>query len=326
MIRRTFKTLRQYIRTPAAWSAERFGDEIEDEITFHLSERTRDLMAHGLSQEEARKAALARFGDAARIAAECHVDAVGGLALWHRLHLAMTVALAVAVGTLWLGLQPSLTSLSEQLPTALASMVDNDWNGDVRGTILDDRGHAIPNAHVLIVVKTWPDGSYFQRAYTAISDPSGRFLVEDVHPLDELYEVQIAAVADHRVLKSAYLSQERGALAPVVFKLPPSQGFQLKLEARNGETLAGAEVLPHGRIEEDGATHVVYFDSAQQIIRRTDRDGHVDLPYFQPGDTATVMLRAPQGEWVSRDVVVPEHGKVATIRTLSKQTLPPKDS
>ena len=326
MLTQTLHALRHYLRTPAAWSAERFGDEIEDEIAFHLTERTRDLIAEGFSEEEAKQAALTQFGDAARIAAECHAGAVGGLALWHRLHLAMTVALAVAVGALWFSLHPTMLDLSEQLPTALASMVDNDWTGDVTGRILDDQGRAISNAHVLVVVKTWPDGSYFQRAYTAITDASGGFLVEDVHPLDELYEVQIAAVADHRVLKSAYLSHKNGALAPIVFQLPPSQGFALRVEASRGESLAGIEVLPHGRIEEGGDTHVVYFDSAQQIIRRTDRDGRVELPYFQPGDTATVMLRAPEGEWVSRDVVVPAHGRVATIRTSLHQTSAPEDS
>ena len=317
MVAHALKTLLRYLTSPAARSAVEFGDAIEEEIAFHIRERTREGMADGMSEEAARRAAHVRFGSASRVAAECHAASLGGLAVWHRLHLAMTVALTVAVGVLWFtapwtGEDP--TARVSQLPPGIASMLDNDWTGDISGRILDERRRPIDAAHVLVVVKTWPDQSYFQRAYTAITDTEGRFLIENVHPVNEHYEVQIAAVAEDRVLKSSYHRRAVGTLDPVVFELRPSSRFSLQVETEQGGTLAGVEVLPQGRVEADGAEHLVYFDSAQFLVRRTDVDGRVELPYFRPGDTANVLLRAPKGDWESREIIVPAASEVATVR------------
>jgi putative ABC transport system permease protein len=46
-------------------------DEVDGELTFHLEMRTREYLAQGMTPEEARGAALARFGDVARANARC---------------------------------------------------------------------------------------------------------------------------------------------------------------------------------------------------------------------------------------------------------------
>jgi hypothetical protein len=310
VIGHALKTLLRYLRTPAARSAEEFGDSIEVELAFHISECSQEYVANGMSPKDARRAALKRFGPPSRVAAECHAAAVDGLAWWHRLHLAMTAALFVAVGVLWF----TSTRLAFKVPPGIMSMLDHDWTGDVTGQILDENGRPIVGAHVLVVVKTWPDQSYFQRAYAALSNGEGRFLIENVHPVNERFEVQIAALADSRVFKSSYSTHSSGVLEPVVLALPPSSGFALQVETAQGGTLAGVEVLPHSRVEPDGAEHLVYFDSAQSFVRRTDSHGRVELPYFTPGDTASVLIRAPKGEWQSRELLVPAAGEVATVR------------
>lgn len=318
MIGHALKTLFCYLRAPAARSAQEFGDSIEDELAFHITERAGEYTANGMSAEDARRAALKRFGPPSRVAAECHAADVGGLALWHRLHLAMTAALAVAVGVLWFtSTRPGDGSLmlASKVPPGIMSMLDHDWTGDITGRIVDENGKPIDGAHVLVVVKTWPDQSYFQRAYAALSDAEGRFVIENVHPLNERFAVQIAALADNRVFKSSYYTRSSGVLEPVVLALPPSAGFALQVETAQGGPLAGVEVLPQSRVEAGGAEHLVYFDSAQSLVRRTDLRGRVELPYFTPGDTASVMLRAPNGEWRSRELIVPAAGEVATIRT-----------
>ena len=318
------KTLLQYLHTPAARSAEEFGDAIQQEIAFHIAERAQSYQAEGMSAEAATRAAHQKFGDASRVAAECHRAAVGGVALWHRMHLALTAMLAVAVGALWFTLLSHReVPLASKLPPGIATMLNHDWTGDIAGQILNDRTQPIADADVLVVVKTWPDESYFQRAYAAVSDADGRFLISDVHPVNERYEVQIAVVADNQVLKSSYHSRSSGTLEPIKFELAPSSGFALQVETEDGSALARVEVLPRGRIETSGTEHLVYFDSAQLLMRRTDRNGRVELPYYRPGDTANVLLRTPQGSWVSRDVIVPPAGQVATLRTsLSNQENP----
>jgi hypothetical protein len=319
MVGRFLSSLYRYLRAPAARTAEQLGDEIQEELAFHLAQRTSEYVAGGMSEADARRKALERFGGASRYAVECHLAAVGELATWHRLHLAATIALAAVVGVLWFKATPhaGIPAQIAQLPPGIATMLDNDWTGDVRGRIIDDQGQPIHGAHVLVVVKTWPDQSYFQRAYTRLTGPDGQFLVEDVHPINERYAVQVAAIADNRVLKSSYRQHSRGAMESLEFELQASSAFRLKIEDEHGDTMSGVEVLPHGRVAAGGEEHIVYFDSAQPIIRVTDAHGRVDLPYFDPGDTATIMLRVPNGEWESRDLLVPADGQDATVRASS---------
>lgn len=318
MIRHIFGSLLKYLKTPPARSAEEFGDEIEEEIAFHLASSTYEFSNGGMTMAEARRAAVEKFGDPARVAALCHAGSLGGLAAWHRLHLALTLVLSVCVGLLWFQTTFRDDVRLAQLPPGIASMLDNDWTGDVQGRILDDSGVPIANAHVLVVVKTWPDESYFQRAYLAMSSADGQFHIDDVYPVNEVYEVQVAALADYRTLQSSYYPNCRGALDPLEFKLSTSSDFELIVKSEQGSALAGVEVLLHGRVAKGGEQHTVYFDSAQPIMRITDATGHVALPYFKPGDTATVMVRVPDGQWKSYDVVVPTTGATATIRATAQ--------
>jgi predicted permease len=56
------------------WAAD-VRQDVDDELSFHLEMRQRDLMEQGLADATARDAALRRFGNRERIAAECqHVD------------------------------------------------------------------------------------------------------------------------------------------------------------------------------------------------------------------------------------------------------------
>ena len=47
------------------------SQEVSEEIDFHLAGRTRELMEEGLSEDEARTAALEEFGDVERFRSEC---------------------------------------------------------------------------------------------------------------------------------------------------------------------------------------------------------------------------------------------------------------
>src|SRR4029078_3381427 len=45
--------------------------EVDEELRFHLEQRTRDYVERGMSPESARQAAAQRFGDAARVRDAC---------------------------------------------------------------------------------------------------------------------------------------------------------------------------------------------------------------------------------------------------------------
>ena len=313
MLPKPIRTLWQYLRAPVAQSSDSLQQSIHDEIAFHIAERAAENLARGMSEEDARQAAVSRFGNPALVAADCQSTAASGLWLWHWLHLGMTAVLAVAVAAIWWGGRTQ-EQAAAKLPPGIASMLDNDWTGDIAGKVVDETGRPLEQAHLLVVVKTWPDQSYFQRAYLSTTDQRGEFRIEDVYPLNDRYEVQIAAVADRRVLRSTYHGDGFGSLPPVVLTLPPSTGMTLQVESETGALLRDIEVLPQGRIEANGEAHLIYFDSAQSLVRRTDVTGCAELPYFQPGDTARLLLRVAKGEWIVREVVVPPAGQNATVQ------------
>lgn len=218
MINEWVRSLIDYVRGPVTRAIEEFDDGIEREIAFHVSERTDEYVARGHSPDEAQRLATKQFGSRARIAMECRAKAVGGLIIWHRLHLCLTTALIVGIGGLlffgrrWVNDTSRFTS---SLPPGIASMLDNDWTGSITGQILDNEGNPLEGAQVLITVKTWPDHTYFQRSYSAASDRQGRFTIHRVYPLNEMYEVQLATLAIQHELKSTYLSEQ---LAPLEFQ------------------------------------------------------------------------------------------------------------
>ena len=51
------------LRLPFRISRPSIDDEVDGELEFHLQMRVRELMAQGLSEADARRVALARFGD-----------------------------------------------------------------------------------------------------------------------------------------------------------------------------------------------------------------------------------------------------------------------
>lgn len=312
--------LLQYARAPVARSAEEYDLAIEKEIAFHVAERTEEYIANGMPADQAKQSALNKFGDVARIASQCRVEAMGGLVAWHRLHFALTMGLIVAVASLSIsGMRRSNDSLriAASLPPGIASMLNHDWTGDVTGRVVNEEGQPIAGACVLVVVKTWPDNSYFQRSYSAICDNHGEFEIRRVHPRNEKYEVLVSAVADHRLLKSSYHSKSGGTLEPVQLELPTSSQFVLQIESEQGAVLHGIEILLQERMETNGSRHQVYFDSAQSLIKQTDEQGRVQLPYFQPGDTATVLVRTADRSWQPHELLVPDQGQILTLRLTS---------
>ncbi len=330
MIRRWFSALARYLNMAPSNSAADVGASIQEEIEFHLEESIRDHVENGMTGPEARRAAAERFGSVSQVAGQCYAQSYARQAVVHRLHTCITLALvvilaALLVTRLWAPatVQTNRADTVEALePTTAAAAKSNSGSGDIVGRVVDEQMQAIDNAHILAVVKTWPPNGYRQQAYMATTSPDGRFEIANVYPVGEEFEVQIATVADKRLLQSSYLSSSGAALEPIIFRLPPTRGFDLRIERDDGSSIAGAEVFPHRRIDRDGHDHLVYFQSADPIIQKSDNEGVVQLPFFVPGDRATVYLRLPSSEWQTREIVVPSQGNTVHLKVPSGKPSP----
>jgi macrolide transport system ATP-binding/permease protein len=63
---------RLFRKVRTLFGRERFGNELVEEMAFHREQRTRELMADGLSEREARERAERQFGNATMAAEESH--------------------------------------------------------------------------------------------------------------------------------------------------------------------------------------------------------------------------------------------------------------
>lgn len=186
--------------------------------------------------------------------------------------------------------------------------------GDIRGTVFDDQSEPIGSVHILAVVKTWPPNGYRQQAYMTTTDSRGQFTIEKVYPTGQKYEVQIAAIADGRLLESTYLSKDGAVLDPVTFRLESTASFAVRFMTADGQPVAGVEAFPHRRTDAEGDDHLVYFQGSDPIVQRSNAEGVVRLPYFQPGDSATVYVRFPDEDWQTRDLVIPSDQQVVLLQ------------
>ena len=83
--------------------------EVEDELQFHLEQRTRDYIARGMSPEEARQAAAQRLGDTARVRDACATALKAGRAAEERRTFLKVSWLDVKLGLRMLAKYPGLS-------------------------------------------------------------------------------------------------------------------------------------------------------------------------------------------------------------------------
>lgn len=293
-------------------SAKRVSSDIDDELAFHLEQRKHDFIRRGMTAEEAEAAAKERFGNAQRIAAECYSVSMTGTTWFHRVHLVATAALICAV--VYFGWSMSRPAVSPELPPGIAAVMQEDWSGDVTGRVVDDNGMPVTGANVLVAVKTWPGGSYFQRPYACLTKADGTFAIQRVHPANQVYEVQVAVVAEGLAMRSQYQSFNAGESRSFKFTLPAAETIQLKLANSAGDSLVGIDVIPVERIDTSGSHELVYFDTAKPIASQTDVSGTIEFSCFQPGDQAVLMVRCDEDEWKRVPVAIPSDQQTFAVR------------
>ena len=313
MIRRWLREIASYVRTPSGVPDE-LSRSIRDEIEFHLAESARRQMERGHSAEKACQAAVQQFGDVETAVRGCAETAATGHARLHRVHLTITAFSLVAVGALgaWIWMNPP----GETAP----------GDGDISGQVVDEQAQPVANAHVLAVVKTWPNESYRQLAYVAITRADGTFEIDDVYPTDEKYAVQIAVVAEGKRLESSYVKLREGPLEPVSFQVTSTPPLTVRFETVDGQPLEGVDVFPSERVDAGGARHRVYFCSGGPVVQRSDAAGRVSLPYFSPGDAASLYVRSPGGEWDTRQLDIPRDGEEVVLRVRGEQGVEATDA
>ena len=271
---------------------ESINSEINDELDFHLACRVDELMDSGLSKVEAQQQAESAFGARAAIAKQCQKINYGNRIIFGRCAIAALLLSLIVIG--WLGWEliaqkSANTMLSQRLAemtlaagSPMLEVVQQNGPTDVYGTLTDEQGNAVPDAKVLLVVKSWPNGKFSMHPMATESDSDGNFRFVEAFTKGAKTEFLITVVADGWLMSSDYLADHDGS---------PLEGFELKLAAATpqkidvGKEHAGWKVIPNKRKSlADGKEHYIYSVSQAEFDHKVNDDGTVDMNHFAPGD------------------------------------------
>ena len=308
---------RRWFAPPASESEE----SIDEELMFHLRSLIDENLDKGMPADTAWREAQLRFGSLRRYADKCSRAVQRSRATLQKVSAVGLLVLILFVG--WVAIE--VRALRQTQLLVYTNVQQQDERTDLEGVVVDRSGKPLPDANVLVVLKTWPGGRYWQEDFAASSDGEGRFRLAKLLPTSGQREVLVAAVKDGHALTSTYHAKRAGeplAIEPIVLKLDDAADVTIIVRDRGGKPVAHAGVVPTFRRTSGGEEHLVYLQAAEPIRIDSDDSGRVPLGCFQRGDEAEVWIQVPGGEWERRAITVPSDGEAITVSSdeLARET------
>jgi len=140
------------------------NDEVDAELAFHVEMRTRELIARGVPPDEARRAAVARFGDFAAVGAVCKSIGNQREREMHRTEYVSDLKSDIQFAVRQLIRTPTFTIIAT-LTLALGLGATTAIFSAVNAVVLRSFGYAHPERTV-VVYQTWRD----QDSYISAAD------------------------------------------------------------------------------------------------------------------------------------------------------------
>jgi hypothetical protein len=281
------------------------GQQIDDELMFHLRLLVDDNLARGMPPDSAWQEAQRRFGSLRRYAEACRNSAPGSIVF--RLAPAAALFMVGVFCGSW------LLTTGRQPPRTIAPH-------DLTGRVVDRDGKPLADVTLLVILKTWPGGQYSQEPFTARSDSAGQFRLPELIPAEGQFAVQVAAVRSGYALASSYrLLKGPGphSFEPVTLALGEASPVTLVVQDASGRSVARARVVPASRRSPDGERHLVYFEGSEPIQAVADAAGRVNLDCFALGDQAEVLIQLPGKQWEPHEIRIPKNAMTITVSAQS---------
>jgi hypothetical protein len=322
----------QVAQGPAAAGDE---DEVDEELMFHLRSLVDDNVARGMSSDEAWRNARERFGSLRRYSEACRGASFGNRLRWWGLPALGLLLVGVLAG--WVlrevrSLREAqvtiLEAQSQMKDDAPPSAPDSEpprsdrpsgLHRDLAGRIVDRNNQPIAGADVLVILKTWPGGSYRQEEFATRSDRAGAFRLPALVPGEGQRAVLVAAVKAGYVLVSQYqLSRKGEPLESDSLTLQLDDGAPITLVVQDslGRPVANARVAPASRRSPAGEIHVVYFQGSEPVHAVSDAQGQVDLSGFARGDQAEIRVQLPGQDWEKYAIEIPGEGDTVVLSAI----------
>lgn len=293
-------------------STASINEDIDQELQFHLDCRTDELCESGLPPDQARSRAISEFGDMNQVRRQCRTINYG----WRWiLNLALAAMLLGSLGAItWLSLQLSSArsqnlALGEKLSGVKAMLaiaspaMTTPKKGDLKGTIVDDKGNPIKGAKILVARKRWPNGRFSMDKARAVTDEKGKFTIKKFHRGEEKFEFNFTVLAKGYGMYSMYRANFDSSKEGFHISLVPAIKKKFRVY-RDGQPVAGAKLSINNRKTKSGeniAEYQLYGINLDAGSVKTDKEGYAELPYLTEGDE--VLLVAKRGKW-SKELTV----------------------
>ena len=329
---RVFSFGRRRTQSPPAMSVE---DDIDEELMFHFRSLVDDNAAKGMPLDDAWRNAQTRFGSLRRYATECRRVTPFDRFLFQGLPVLGLICLGLLVGWILIDVRSLREEQTALLDVASQREAENDALRkksqvlplgdamlpalvDLTGRVLDRQAKPIPDAKVLVILKTWPAGHYKQENFATTTDADGQYRLPKLVPTSGQRAVQVAAVKDGYAIASSYQLNEadnQAAIAPVKLELAKASRITLVVYDSGGKPVANVRVAPHSRRTRTGERHMIYFQASEPVHTDTDAEGRVGLDCFEQGDEAEIYLRVPGKDWEHRAITIPNDKDVIEVKT-----------
>lgn len=266
--------------------------EIDEELDFHITSRTQDLIASGMPPDEAAAEANRQFGQRETIRRQC--QAIGyGDNRW--LMFGFGVGLLSAVLSIgWLMSRLNQVQLQNQqiLSQLQALQPVKEKKLDLTGEIIDAKNAPVAGAKVLLIFKSWPGGQYQQEDFQTTSDKDGKFNFPELYTTKTQTAFLVTILADNQTMQSEYVLYKANAnVKPFRFQLKPAIDKTFILQTSDGKPLANKLVFPGTRKPANSEDQfLIYHQSAEAAGRKSDAKGKVRLPFFEAGDEIELSL------------------------------------
>ena len=178
--------------------------------------------------------------------------------------------------------------------------------GAVGARVVGASKQALKDVPVVVRVKAWPGGTFQVRDHDASTDSKGRVSIAGAIPAGTRYGVWASAVAPGWTLASHYhWAGTPVPMDPVDLVVAPAHPLRLRFLDDEGQPVAGVRAYPSMRATAEGVRHVVATGARDAIVRTSEADGMLAMPYFLAGEWVAVEVAFPGAEWEPRHLRVP---------------------
>ena len=288
---------------------------VNDELLFHFRELVKEQLDKGESFDDAWDTAERQFGTLRKYEDECRTLRLREQLVPSKAMVGSLVAMVLVIG--WLTFEVHSFGGKSNMLHAQTTSPSNEKSNlhDLTGQIMDEQGKPLAGAQVLLILKTWPNNRFQQKAFNTKTDSQGQYTFEKMVPDDGQYAVLVTAVPDGYAFRSTYILEKKptGPPKPIDIKLERASPVDVVVKDGDGNPIKDAEFFVARREPKESEQNLIYFLGSEPVHVKTGKEGQAKVNVLKPEDKGKIYIKSPSGDWIEKSFVVPKEGRPIEI-------------